>query len=150
MSTPPTATSAPAKIETKELSKQAQGNLYTIIQQQLDKASRAINLSKEIALILSQPKNELIVNFPVRMDDGTYRLYKGYRVQHNNILGPFKGGIRYHEDVTLDELAGAHHPPLHARARPEHRPRVRHPCARRRHQRADNGLDHGHVHERDR
>src|SRR6476659_1104532 len=40
------------------------------------------------------------------MDDGTYRLYKGYRVQHNNIPGPYMGGIRYHEDVTLDELKG--------------------------------------------
>src|SRR5580765_6320346 len=82
------------------------GNLYTIVQQQLDKASKAINLSREVALILSQPKNELIVNFPVRLDDGTYRLFKGYRVQHNNILGPFKGGIRYHEEVSLDELKG--------------------------------------------
>jgi glutamate dehydrogenase (NAD(P)+) len=84
----------------------AKGNLYTIVQQQLDKASKAINLSREVALILSQPKNELIVNFPVRLDDGTYRLFKGYRVQHNNILGPFKGGIRYHEEVSLDELKG--------------------------------------------
>ena len=65
---------------------------------------RAINLSQDVALILSQPKNELIVNFPVRMDNGDYRLFKGYRVQHNNILGPYKGGIRYHEDVTLDEI----------------------------------------------
>jgi glutamate dehydrogenase (NAD(P)+) len=85
---------------------QPKGNLYTIVQQQLDRTARAINLSREVALILSQPKNELIVNFPVRMDDGTYRLFKGYRVQHNNILGPFKGGIRYHEEVTLDELKG--------------------------------------------
>ena len=85
---------------------QPKGNLYTIVQQQLDKASKSINLSREVALILSQPKNELIVNFPVRLDDGTYRLFKGYRVQHNNILGPFKGGIRYHEEVSLDELKG--------------------------------------------
>jgi glutamate dehydrogenase (NAD(P)+) len=85
---------------------QPKGNLNTIVQQQLDKAAKAVNLSRDIALILSQPKNELIINFPVRMDDGAYRLYKGYRVQHNNILGPYKGGIRYHEDVTLDELKG--------------------------------------------
>ena len=96
-----------AKVEPiREQSKQQQGNLYTIVQQQLEKAARAMNLSKEIALILSQPKNEIIVHFPVRMDDGSYRLFKGYRVQHNNILGPYKGGIRYHEDVTLDELKG--------------------------------------------
>jgi glutamate dehydrogenase (NAD(P)+) len=56
--------------------------------------------------ILMHPKNEIIVNFPVRMDDGSYRMFKGYRVQHNNILGPYKGGIRYHQDVTLDECKG--------------------------------------------
>jgi glutamate dehydrogenase (NAD(P)+) len=95
------------KIEpAREPSKQQQGNLYTIVQGQLDKAAKAMNLSKEVALVLSQPKNELIINFPVKMDDGQYRLFKGYRVQHNNILGPYKGGIRYHEDVSLDELKG--------------------------------------------
>jgi glutamate dehydrogenase (NAD(P)+) len=82
------------------------GNLNAIVQGQLEHAAKAINLSKDIALILSQPKNEIIVNFPVRMDDGSFQLFKGYRVQHNNILGPYKGGIRYHEDVTLDELKG--------------------------------------------
>jgi glutamate dehydrogenase (NAD(P)+) len=97
------ASAEPAKVvETP----QQRGNLYTIVQQQLDKAVRAVNLSREVATILSQPKNEIIVNFPVRMDNGEYRLFKGYRVQHNNILGPYKGGIRYHEDVTLDELKG--------------------------------------------
>jgi glutamate dehydrogenase (NAD(P)+) len=54
--------------------------------------------------ILSQPKNELIVNFPVKMDDGSIRLFKGYRIQHNNLLGPYKGGMRYHENVTLDDV----------------------------------------------
>jgi glutamate dehydrogenase (NAD(P)+) len=82
------------------------GNLNLIVQGQLEKAARALNLSREVALILSQPKNEVIVNFPVRMDDGEYRLFEGYRVQHNDALGPYKGGIRYHEDVTLDELKG--------------------------------------------
>lgn len=82
------------------------GNLNLIVGAQLEKAARAVGLPAEIYTILSQPKNEIIVNFPVRMDDGQYRLFKGYRVQHNNILGPFKGGIRYHEDVSLDELKG--------------------------------------------
>jgi glutamate dehydrogenase (NAD(P)+) len=99
-------TSTPAPAATKSEAPPAKGNLYSIIQQQLDKAAKAINLSKETNLILSQPKNELIVHFPVRMDDGSFRLFKGYRIQHNNILGPFKGGIRYHEDVSLDELKG--------------------------------------------
>ncbi|MSP59430.1 MAG: Glu/Leu/Phe/Val dehydrogenase [Myxococcales bacterium] len=82
------------------------GNLYSVGAAQLDKAAKAMNLPSDVYTILSQPKNEIIVNFPVRMDDGRYLLFKGYRVQHNNILGPYKGGIRYHEDVTLDELKG--------------------------------------------
>ncbi|HVS17788.1 MAG TPA: Glu/Leu/Phe/Val dehydrogenase [Planctomycetota bacterium] len=99
-------TTAVAATTTTEAPTGKRGNLNSIVQGQLEKAARSINLSKDIALILSQPKNEIIVNFPVRMDDGTFTLFKGYRVQHNNILGPFKGGIRYHEDVTLDELKG--------------------------------------------
>src|SRR5919201_232105 len=65
---------------------------------------KVIELSDYIRLILSQPKNEIIVHFPVRMDSGEVRLFKGYRIQHSNILGPFKGGIRYHESVSLDDL----------------------------------------------
>lgn len=57
-----------------------------------------------VRAILSQPKNELIVHFPVRRDDGTYEIFKGYRIQHNNVLGPYKGGIRYHPEVSLDDV----------------------------------------------
>ena len=64
----------------------------------------SINLDSSVKTILSQPKNEIIVNFPVQLDNGEYKLFKGYRIQHNNILGPYKGGIRYHEDVNLDEV----------------------------------------------
>ena len=45
-----------------------------------------------------------MVHFPVQMDDGSWQLFKGYRVQHNNVLGPYKGGIRYHHEVKLDEV----------------------------------------------
>jgi glutamate dehydrogenase (NAD(P)+) len=79
-------------------------NPYKIAQDQLESAAKICGLPAPIVSILSQPKNEIIVNFPVRMDDGEYRLFKGYRVQHNNILGPYKGGIRYHELVSLDEI----------------------------------------------
>ena len=79
-------------------------NPYQVAQQQFDKAANLINLTPAIREILSQPKNELIVNFPVRLDSGEYRLFKGYRVQHNNVLGPYKGGMRYHHEVTLDEV----------------------------------------------
>ncbi|MFA7237777.1 MAG: Glu/Leu/Phe/Val dehydrogenase [Phycisphaeraceae bacterium] len=67
-------------------------------------AAGMVGLPHRLQLILAQPKNELIVNFPVRMDDGGYRLFKGYRVQHNNVLGPYKGGIRYHDHVSLDHV----------------------------------------------
>ena len=67
-------------------------------------ASGIIGLPDSVQTILSQPKNEIIVNFPVKLDDGRYELFKGYRIQHNNIMGPFKGGFRYHENVNLDEV----------------------------------------------
>ncbi len=54
--------------------------------------------------ILREPKRELTVHFPVKMDDGSVRMFTGYRVQHNLGRGPAKGGIRYHQDVSLDEV----------------------------------------------
>jgi len=77
---------------------------FKAIQAYLDQAAHAVDLPPYITTILSQPKNEIIVNFPVRMDDGSIRLFKGYRIQHNNLLGPYKGGIRYHKSVTLDDI----------------------------------------------
>jgi len=77
---------------------------FEIVQGYLHKAADLVGLPDHVRVILAEPKNEIIVHFPVRMDDGTMRLFKGYRIQHNNILGPFKGGIRYHQDVSLDEL----------------------------------------------
>jgi glutamate dehydrogenase (NAD(P)+) len=79
-------------------------NPYLVALDQLDRAAKICNLPPTVRDILSQPKNELIINFPVRMDDGEYKMFKGYRVQHSNILGPYKGGIRYHELVSLDEV----------------------------------------------
>jgi len=71
---------------------------------QWQRGADAIDLEPWIRTILAQPKNELMVHFPVKMDDGEYRLFKGYRVQHNNILGPYKGGIRFHPGVHIDEV----------------------------------------------
>ena len=79
-------------------------NLYQMATSQFMQAADTIGLDPNLRTILSQPKNEIIVNFPVRMDDGSYRLMKGYRIQHNNILGCYKGGIRYHPQVHLDEV----------------------------------------------
>ncbi len=77
---------------------------FEVVQSYLDEAAKVVGLPEHVREILSETKNELIVHFPVRMDDGRNRMFKGYRIQHNNIMGPFKGGIRYHQDVTLNEL----------------------------------------------
>jgi len=72
--------------------------------QQLDEIAKRIDLEPWIHKKLRHPKRELIVSIPVRMDDGSVEVFTGYRVQHNITLGPAKGGIRYHPDVTLDEM----------------------------------------------
>jgi glutamate dehydrogenase (NAD(P)+) len=74
------------------------------VHEQVDRAAKLVKLPDHVHTILSQPKNEIIVNFPVRMDDGTYRVFKGYRIQHNNLLGPYKGGLRFHPDARLDDF----------------------------------------------
>ena len=79
-------------------------DFFKVVQDYLDRAAKATDLQEFVRTILSQPKNELIINFPVKMDSGEVRLFKGYRVQHNNLLGPFKGGMRYHPSVTLDDV----------------------------------------------
>jgi glutamate dehydrogenase (NAD(P)+) len=79
-------------------------NAYISALRQFDKAVRYINLKRGMADYLRTPKRELIVNFPVTMDDGSVRVFTGYRVHHNTALGPTKGGIRYHPSVTLDEV----------------------------------------------
>jgi glutamate dehydrogenase (NAD(P)+) len=81
-------------------------SLFSVVQTHLDRAAVLVKAPEHIHGILRQPKNEIIVNFPVRMDDGRYRIFKGYRIQHSNILGPYKGGMRYHELASLDELKG--------------------------------------------
>ena len=79
-------------------------NLYhQVIASILDAADK-LDLPKRLELIMAQPKNELIVHFPVRMDNGDFRLFKGYRVQHNNVLGPYKGGIRFDTTAHLDHI----------------------------------------------
>ncbi|MEZ4704255.1 MAG: Glu/Leu/Phe/Val dehydrogenase [Bdellovibrionota bacterium] len=79
-------------------------SLYKQASNQWQKAADLYQLESDVRTILEQPKNEISINFPVRMDDNSLRLFKGYRIQHNNILGPYKGGIRYHPMVDLDEV----------------------------------------------
>jgi glutamate dehydrogenase (NAD(P)+) len=73
-------------------------------QRQFDEAAELFRLDPSLRCVLREVKRQLIVTFPVKMDDGSTRMFEGYRVQHNVARGPAKGGIRYHPGVTLDEV----------------------------------------------
>src|SRR5579871_2428735 len=79
-------------------------NPYHMAVQQFELAAEKLRLSEDMREILRQPKRELTVNFPLRLDNGRIKTITGYRVQHNVNRGPAKGGIRYGPDVTLDEV----------------------------------------------
>ncbi len=79
-------------------------NPYEMAVAQFEDAAQRLGLSQAMRAILSKPKRELTVNFPVRMDNGDVRMFTGYRVQHNINRGPAKGGIRYSPEVSLDEV----------------------------------------------
>jgi len=79
-------------------------NLYLQTIDAILNACEILDVPHHVQLILAQPKNEVMVHFPVQMDDGRYALFKGYRVQHNNALGPYKGGLRFHPHVGLDDV----------------------------------------------
>jgi len=79
-------------------------NIWSVAQAQFDHAAELLTLDPGMRRVLRVPKRELTVNFPVTMDDGHVEVFTGYRVQHNVSRGPAKGGIRYHQDVTRDEV----------------------------------------------
>jgi glutamate dehydrogenase (NAD(P)+) len=80
-------------------------NVFGAMLQEFEGAARILNLDPGIWKILTTPKRQIIVSCPVQMDNGTIEVFTGYRVQYNITLGPAKGGIRFHPDVTLDEVA---------------------------------------------
>ncbi|MBI2604843.1 MAG: Glu/Leu/Phe/Val dehydrogenase [Deltaproteobacteria bacterium] len=80
--------------------------LYKNAVLQLEEAGRVMKLDPNVLERLKRPKRALIVSVPIRLDDGAVAVFEGYRVQHNMTLGPGKGGIRYHQDVSLSEVAG--------------------------------------------
>jgi glutamate dehydrogenase (NAD(P)+) len=82
----------------------AHGPLFGAMLQEFDSAARILNLEAGIWRMLTQPKRQITVACPVAMDNGEIEVFTGYRVQYNISLGPAKGGIRYHPDVTLDEV----------------------------------------------
>src|ERR671919_119601 len=80
------------------------GAIFGAMLQEFDGAARILNLEPGIWKILTQPKRQIIVSCPVQMDNGDIEVFTGFRVQYNITLGPAKGGIRYHPNVTLDEV----------------------------------------------
>lgn len=79
-------------------------NPFKIAQQQLDQAANKLDLDPGIHAFLREPMRELHVTFPVRMDDGSIKIFKGFRVQYNDARGPTKGGIRFHPEETIDTV----------------------------------------------
>ncbi len=79
-------------------------NPWAVAQQQFDLAAERLHLDDGMRRVLREPRRELTVHFPVKMDDGSVKVFTGYRVQHNLGRGPAKGGIRYHQNVSLDEV----------------------------------------------
>ena len=82
----------------------ANGSIFNAMLQEFDEAARILNLEAGIWKILTHPKRQITVSCPVQMDNGEIEVFTGYRVQYNITLGPAKGGIRYHPDVSLDEV----------------------------------------------
>ncbi|NQY68698.1 MAG: Glu/Leu/Phe/Val dehydrogenase [Flavobacteriales bacterium] len=76
--------------------------LYANVQKQFNRAADVMGLNEGIRTILAKCSNEIVVNFPVKMDSGKIELFTGYRVQHNNALGPYKGGLRFHPKLDID------------------------------------------------
>ncbi|MEI6891577.1 MAG: Glu/Leu/Phe/Val dehydrogenase [Pontiella sp.] len=93
-------------MDQKEMETEAAQKLYQGVCDRFEQMASFMKLDSKVKLIMSQPKVELMIHFPVKMDDGNYTLFKGYRIQHNNLLGPYKGGMRFSPDVSLDEVKG--------------------------------------------
>ena len=77
---------------------------YEFVLQHLDEAAEMIDLDPNLLRIIKEPRRITIVKLPIQMDDGSFQVFAGYRVQHSIVRGPGKGGIRYHPDVNLDEV----------------------------------------------
>lgn len=88
-------------METKTIEKQKTG-MYENVMKQFNRAADVMGLNEGIRKILSATNNEIVVHFPVKLDNGKIEVFTGYRVQHNNALGPYKGGLRFHPTVDID------------------------------------------------
>src|SRR3989338_445235 len=71
---------------------------------QLEKVAKIENFGNEFFARLRQPDRDIRISIPVKMDDGSIKIFEGYRVEYNNALGPYKGGIRYHPETEINEV----------------------------------------------
>lgn len=92
------------KIVTSAAVRQNQPSLFASVSKRLEKALKYVTISEDAIARLRYPKTSLSVSIPVRMDDGSLQVFSGYRVRYDDTRGPGKGGVRYHPNVTLDEV----------------------------------------------
>lgn len=81
-----------------------QNNPFENAMSQLDKVAKLKDFDNEFILKLRQPDRDIRISIPVKMDDGSTKIFEGYRVEYNNAMGPYKGGIRYHQDTEINEV----------------------------------------------
>lgn len=94
---------APAEVVEAPAPRQPHGTLYERVVASINEAADLIGLDPDIRKILAMTENEIVVHFPVRMNNNHVEMFTGYRVQHNDALGPFKGGLRFHPHLDIDE-----------------------------------------------
>lgn len=87
-----------------DMGRSESSQVFRSAERQFDDAAHILNLNKNQVAIIKKPRRSVIVNMPVRMDDGSVHIFEGYRVLHSKARGPGKGGIRFHPDVSLDEV----------------------------------------------
>lgn len=92
------------QVSVEHIPKPVKTSVYDNVTKQFNKAADLMKLDRNIRKILATTMNEIVVHFPVKMEDGRIEIFTGYRVQHNNAQGPFKGGLRFHPDVDIDEI----------------------------------------------
>lgn len=104
MATTKTAYLGANKAATRRMAERGHRSVYEGVIEQFNRAADLIKLDEGIRSILGTTMNEVVVHFPVKMDSGRIEVFTGYRVQHNNALGPYKGGLRFHPAVDIDEV----------------------------------------------
>jgi len=77
--------------------------IIDLVNKQISNSVKICNLNANVSKILSSPQNKIALQFPVKLSNDEFKIFSGYRIQHNNIMGPYKGGLRFHPDVNIDE-----------------------------------------------